>query len=277
MNRLPKKLWRWVHWMSAPLFAFASLHGYQAGTDTGRAFILAILGVIVVLALLTLLRVVRSRGKVAERTDPRILLEQAKSRPAMRAEPPTHVLDGLALSQPAPEVAVVEERELVSVGGRAEADADAQARAQAQARSRRDPRRRRNPPPKSRRRAPAETASLSDALPPVPWTPPEPAPPVPLASSGVPVTRSADSSDGGASPDPQPESFFWGLPEPTSTASPTLPSQPVAAPTQPSNQTPPDHEEAREPAMSGAPRAEPAFGLEPPKPAWATPAADDDH
>lgn len=58
-RRLPKRLWRGVHWLSAPLFVMASVHGYQAGTDAGRAFIVAIAAVSVVLAALTVVRMAR--------------------------------------------------------------------------------------------------------------------------------------------------------------------------------------------------------------------------
>lgn len=61
MRWLPKKLWRGVHWMSAGLFGFATLHGWQSGTDTGRAFIAATIGVIAILTVLSIVRVMRAR------------------------------------------------------------------------------------------------------------------------------------------------------------------------------------------------------------------------
>jgi DMSO/TMAO reductase YedYZ heme-binding membrane subunit len=65
MRRLPKRLWRVVHWSSAVLFVTATVHGWQAGTDTGRAFMAATVTSIAVLGVLTYVRVVRaarSRG-----------------------------------------------------------------------------------------------------------------------------------------------------------------------------------------------------------------------
>jgi DMSO/TMAO reductase YedYZ heme-binding membrane subunit len=65
MRRLPKRLWRAVHWSSAVLFVTATVHGWQAGTDTGRAFMAATVTSIAVLGVLTCVRVVRaarSRG-----------------------------------------------------------------------------------------------------------------------------------------------------------------------------------------------------------------------
>ena len=101
MRRLPKRLWRAVHWSSAPLFVAATIHGYQAGTDVGRAFVVATVGVIAVLVALTAVRVLRARGadsKSGARPDPRELLDRAKGRPQMRATAPDHILDGLTLA-----------------------------------------------------------------------------------------------------------------------------------------------------------------------------------
>lgn len=71
MRRLPRGVWRGVHWTSAPLFLTATLHGYQSGADSGRLFILVILGVIGMLAVLTLVRVERARRSRAEQPHPR--------------------------------------------------------------------------------------------------------------------------------------------------------------------------------------------------------------
>jgi DMSO/TMAO reductase YedYZ heme-binding membrane subunit len=35
-SRIPKKFWRRVHYLSFPLFIFATVHGLAAGTDTTR-------------------------------------------------------------------------------------------------------------------------------------------------------------------------------------------------------------------------------------------------
>ena len=93
MRRLPKSLWRGVHWLSAPLFVMATVHGYQAGTDAGRAFIAAITAVSIVLAGLTVVRVVRARATSGPRTDPRELLEQAKARRERAGTPPAHAAE----------------------------------------------------------------------------------------------------------------------------------------------------------------------------------------
>ncbi len=74
MRRLPKRLWRWVHWSSAPLFVTATVHGYQSGTDAGRAFIVSIVGVIAVLFALTTLRVLLTRAPGGPRIEPRALV-----------------------------------------------------------------------------------------------------------------------------------------------------------------------------------------------------------
>jgi len=60
MRRLPKRLWRAIHWSSVGLFVTATVHGWQAGTDAGRAFIMAIVASIVVLTVLTAVRITRA-------------------------------------------------------------------------------------------------------------------------------------------------------------------------------------------------------------------------
>ena len=84
MRRLPNGLWRGVHWLSAPLFVMATVHGYQAGTDAGRAFIIAIVASCLALAALTVVRVVKARRPTEPKTDPRVLLEEAKARRSKR-------------------------------------------------------------------------------------------------------------------------------------------------------------------------------------------------
>jgi DMSO/TMAO reductase YedYZ heme-binding membrane subunit len=85
MKRLPRKLWRAVHWSSAPLFGLATLHGYQSGTDAGRAFIIAIVVVMVALGLLTVARVVFARRRTEPKPDPRQMVADAKARRLARA------------------------------------------------------------------------------------------------------------------------------------------------------------------------------------------------
>ncbi len=79
MKRLPRGLWRAVHWTSAPLFVMATVHGYQAGTDAGRAFIVAIVIAMLVLTVLTVVRIVMARRRPEPR-DPRKLVEAANDR-----------------------------------------------------------------------------------------------------------------------------------------------------------------------------------------------------
>lgn len=57
MRRLPRRLWRLIHWTSPACFATATVHGWQAGTDTGRAMFVAVAGSIVVLSVLLMFRV----------------------------------------------------------------------------------------------------------------------------------------------------------------------------------------------------------------------------
>lgn len=101
MKYVPKRWWRAVHWTSAALFATATVHGFQAGTDEGRAFIIATLAVVVVLAALTAVRVVNAKRTPA-RPDPRDLLAKLDSRrpSRMRAERPASVLSALTRTPP---------------------------------------------------------------------------------------------------------------------------------------------------------------------------------
>src|SRR4051794_8902329 len=56
--RLPRKAWRAVHFASFPLFLFATMHAFTAGTDTGSAVFVAVAVVaILVIAALTAVRV----------------------------------------------------------------------------------------------------------------------------------------------------------------------------------------------------------------------------
>ena len=98
MRRLPKQLWRWVHWTSALLFVTATIHGFLAGSDVGRAFIVATVSVIIVLGALVAVRATRARAGTSGRAEPRVLLDQVEGRKTMRPEPPHHVLDSLTLA-----------------------------------------------------------------------------------------------------------------------------------------------------------------------------------
>jgi DMSO/TMAO reductase YedYZ heme-binding membrane subunit len=112
MKRLPRRVWRAVHWTSAPLFIMATVHGYQAGTDAGRSFIIAIILAMTILALLTVVRVIMSRRR-PEPSDPRQLVEQANARrtaraaglrvePAVASRPDDPAFDPLRLSDERP-------------------------------------------------------------------------------------------------------------------------------------------------------------------------------
>ena len=67
-RRLPSRLWRRIHVLSLPLFAFSTVHFVGTGTDAGNPF--AVLGVVItVVAVVALLvrRVGRSRSAPARR------------------------------------------------------------------------------------------------------------------------------------------------------------------------------------------------------------------
>lgn len=80
MKRLPRKLWRAIHWSSAPLFGLATLHGYQSGTDAGRGFIIAIVVAMTILAIIRIIRVTLARRRTEPKTDPRQTVAEAKAR-----------------------------------------------------------------------------------------------------------------------------------------------------------------------------------------------------
>lgn len=71
MRRLPRRLWRWVHHLSLPLYAMATYHGVLAGTDrTNQAFRLAALASINVVAFLSVVLILAARR--AALTRPRV-------------------------------------------------------------------------------------------------------------------------------------------------------------------------------------------------------------
>jgi predicted ferric reductase len=62
MKHLPRKLWRWVHHASLPLYLLATYHSIVAGTDhTNTAFRLAALASVNVVAFLTIVLILASR------------------------------------------------------------------------------------------------------------------------------------------------------------------------------------------------------------------------
>ncbi len=77
MRRMPRPLWSAVHWMSAPLFIMASVHGYQSGADAGRAFTAAISGAILILTILTVARVRATIERTEARVRPRLFVARA--------------------------------------------------------------------------------------------------------------------------------------------------------------------------------------------------------
>ncbi len=78
--RLPRKVWRMVHFASLPLFAVATIHGLTAGTDArSTAFVLAATAAVLAVGTLTFRRVRDAMDPPAPRTLPR--------RPAPRRSP----------------------------------------------------------------------------------------------------------------------------------------------------------------------------------------------
>ncbi len=62
MKRLPRTLWRQVHRASFGLYAFATLHGIQAGSDTGNVWYrMGMLASINIVAFLTVILVLSQR------------------------------------------------------------------------------------------------------------------------------------------------------------------------------------------------------------------------
>ncbi|MEM9035487.1 MAG: ferric reductase-like transmembrane domain-containing protein [Actinomycetota bacterium] len=70
-RRLPRSVWRRVHYLSVPAFASATVHLFMAGEDASNAIVLAVVGVLVV-ATVVLLRYrvsVPTRGRARSRDD----------------------------------------------------------------------------------------------------------------------------------------------------------------------------------------------------------------
>jgi DMSO/TMAO reductase YedYZ heme-binding membrane subunit len=65
-KRLPRRLWRRLHFMSFPLLVIAELHLFTAGTDAGARLVLGTTLVVnVVIAVLTTRRVIQARASAA--------------------------------------------------------------------------------------------------------------------------------------------------------------------------------------------------------------------
>jgi predicted ferric reductase len=76
-RRIPKRLWRWVHVSSLPLFAMATAHTFTAGTDASHGWLRwgAIISVNVV-AFLSIVRI------VVERRPARVIPARPSAKPA---------------------------------------------------------------------------------------------------------------------------------------------------------------------------------------------------
>jgi len=62
MKRLPRRVWRWIHRASLPLYVMATYHGLRAGTDHGnQVFRLAALASINIVAFLTVVLILAAR------------------------------------------------------------------------------------------------------------------------------------------------------------------------------------------------------------------------
>ena len=242
MRRLPKGLWRGVHWLSAPLFVMATVHGYQAGTDAGRAFIIAIVAACIALAVLTVVRVLSARRATEPKTDPRVLLEQAKARRAKRDAAD----DTVAHPDPVATSWQSEQRTPAVVGDHAATPAPAWTDLQPAAAT---------PPPQDQSWArpepgPASTSVASDppARPPV--TPPapvaqparpgdqpfwQPAEPTAAPAAERQSTHTPPATEAPTRERPEPDQPFWQPAEPDAarTAEQPAPHTPPARPTEP--------------------------------------------
>jgi DMSO/TMAO reductase YedYZ heme-binding membrane subunit len=70
-SRLPKRLWRNIHYLSFPVFALASLHALTAGTDRHSSlFYYGVIGAISAVVGLTALRVYQATDDNAARLEP---------------------------------------------------------------------------------------------------------------------------------------------------------------------------------------------------------------
>ena len=62
MRRIPRKLWRYIHWTSFAVFFMGSLHGLQAGTDTSnRLYVWVGLASVQLVLFLTVVRLAAQR------------------------------------------------------------------------------------------------------------------------------------------------------------------------------------------------------------------------
>ena len=90
-KRIPKAMWRKVHFLSFPLFLTATAHGITAGTDMAHtAGIVVAATVTAIIAGLTTLRVIDEMDKAKNPPAPRVPVRSARpaSTPAATARPP---------------------------------------------------------------------------------------------------------------------------------------------------------------------------------------------
>lgn len=73
MRWLPRRLWRWVHHLSLPLYVMATYHGIVAGTDkANQVFRLAALASVNVVAFLSIVLILAARRTaIARHTSPK--------------------------------------------------------------------------------------------------------------------------------------------------------------------------------------------------------------
>lgn len=63
MKRIPRKLWRWIHFCSYGMFTFGAVHGVQAGTDaSGPLYVGTTIGTIALIVYLTIYRIITARS-----------------------------------------------------------------------------------------------------------------------------------------------------------------------------------------------------------------------
>ena len=64
-KRIPRRLWRWTHYSSFPMFVMSLTHAATAGTDTSnRVYVILAVALASVVAVLTIVRVIAARTSV---------------------------------------------------------------------------------------------------------------------------------------------------------------------------------------------------------------------
>ena len=63
MKRIPRKLWRWIHFASYAMFTFGAVHGLQAGTDAAHPlYVGGTISTISLIVYLTIHRIITARS-----------------------------------------------------------------------------------------------------------------------------------------------------------------------------------------------------------------------